>query len=65
MNMAHTFRISPVEVCKRDSLERVSALDLTTEEFIKKYEQNYKPVVLTDIQTGWPAREKWTLPVNN
>lgn len=64
MNMANTFRVSPVDVCKRDTVERVSALNLTTKRFIERYEKTYKPVVITDLQTDWPAREKWTLPVN-
>jgi histone arginine demethylase JMJD6 len=65
MNMAHIFRVSPVEVCKRDSLERVSASTLSTEEFIERYEKEYKPVIITDAQARWPATEKWTLPVTN
>jgi len=63
MDMAHIFRVSPVEVCKRDTMERVSATSLTTAAFIERYEKIYKPVVITDVQTDWPAREKWTLPV--
>ena len=64
MNMAHIFRVSPVEVCKRDTMERVSATNLTTSEFVERYEKNNKPVIITDTQADWPAREKWTLPVD-
>lgn len=61
MNMADTFRISPSEVRKRDTVERISVLHLTPAEFIDKYEKCYRPVVISDIQLDWPAKEKWTL----
>jgi hypothetical protein len=64
MNMANTFLVSPAEVRKRDRVERISALHLTPEEFIEKYEKVYKPVVLTDLQKDWSAGEKWTLPAS-
>ena len=45
-------------------MERVSATNLTTSEFVERYEKNNKPVIITDTQADWPAREKWTLPVD-
>lgn len=46
-----------------DDLERVNGLDLTIEEFVQKYELPRRPVVLTDLQNEWQAKEKWTLDV--
>ncbi|XP_004923869.1 bifunctional arginine demethylase and lysyl-hydroxylase PSR [Bombyx mandarina] len=46
--------------CK-DNVDRISAIQVTPEEFIEKYEKIYKPVVITDVQTNWKANYKWTL----
>ena len=62
--MAHTFHVLPEEVRLRDSVERVSALHVSCEDFIDQYERVYKPVVITDVQKDWPAREKWTTCVS-
>ena len=63
MDMAHTFSTTPDQVRRRDTVERVSALHTTCKDFIARYERLYKPVVITDLQMDWPAREKWTLHV--
>lgn len=48
-----------------DDLERVNGLDLSIEEFVEKYEKPRLPVVLTNLQNDWPAKEKWTFDVRN
>nr|CAG4650179.1 EOG090X06UY [Sida crystallina] len=44
-----------------DNVERISASEVSTEEFIQKYEKPYKPVVILDAQKGWMANYKWTI----
>lgn len=44
-----------------DSVQRISASEVSIEEFIKKYEKPYKPVVLLDTQKDWMANYKWTI----
>jgi len=62
--MDHTFRVTPSEVRLRDSVERVSASQLSCKDFIERYERVYQPVVITDVQKEWPASEKWTTRVS-
>ncbi|XP_066247276.1 bifunctional arginine demethylase and lysyl-hydroxylase PSR isoform X1 [Euwallacea similis] len=44
-----------------DNCPRIDQSRVTPAEFIAKYEQPYKPVVITGSQVGWQANEKWTL----
>ncbi|XP_049882958.1 bifunctional arginine demethylase and lysyl-hydroxylase PSR [Pectinophora gossypiella] len=44
-----------------DNVDRIDANEVSPEEFIDKYEQIYKPVVITNVQTNWKANHKWTL----
>lgn len=44
-----------------DTIERIDVDSVSPEEFIEKYEKPYKPVVITGIQKGWHALQKWTL----
>lgn len=48
-----------------DDLERVDGSTLTIEEFVEKYEKPRKPVILTNLQTGWQAGQKWNLEVRD
>ena len=43
----------------KDDVERVDGRKITPEEFMEKYEKNYAPVVLTNVQNKWPATQKW------
>ena len=63
LNAADTFRVTPGDVQARDSVERVNALQLTEAEFIDRYERVYQPVVISDAQLDWAAKEKWTIEV--
>lgn len=48
----------------KDNTERISVKDVSSEEFIQRYEQPYKPVVIQGMTDHWKAVEKWTLPVS-
>ena len=41
-----------------DNVDRRS--NLSRQEFIEQYERRNRPVVITDVVTGWPAFRKWT-----
>ena len=62
LNLAQTFDVSGRTV--KDSVERISTTEFTAEEFIQKFESQYKPVVLTHTQDDWMAKKKWTLEVS-
>ncbi|XP_020295596.1 bifunctional arginine demethylase and lysyl-hydroxylase PSR isoform X2 [Pseudomyrmex gracilis] len=44
-----------------DNAERIDESNVTTEEFVEKYEKPYKPVIIRGVQNGWRAQQKWTI----
>lgn len=46
-----------------DDLERVDGRTVSPEEFIERYERPRRPVVITNLQSDWPANVKWNLEV--
>lgn len=47
-----------------DNCERIRIHQVSTEEFIAKYEMKYRPVVITGVCDDWKTMEKWNLEVN-
>lgn len=47
-----------------DNVERISVEQVTTDQFVERYEKLYKPVVVTGACENWKAKYKWTLPVS-
>lgn len=45
----------------KDNCHRITTARVCPEKFEAKYECSYQPVVITDCQTGWKAKDKWTL----
>lgn len=45
-----------------DNAERIHVNDVDCQEFIRKYEKPYLPVVIEGCQDDWYAQEKWTQP---
>lgn len=44
-----------------DNCDRIVEHEDALEDFIEKYEQKYKPVVILGCQEKWSAKQKWTL----
>ena len=47
-----------------DKMERIHVKDVSCEEFIRRYEAPFKPVVIQGVQDDWNASYKWTLQVS-
>jgi len=58
-NLARTYDLSWEN--RRDDIERISEHEVSPQEFIDRYEQPYKTVVITGCLDNWQARNKWTL----
>ncbi|PFH33408.1 histone lysine demethylase JMJD6b [Besnoitia besnoiti] len=54
-----TVDVSSLYYKDRDTLERVSAKELSVEDFVERYEKPNKPVVVTDLVPQWKAFGKW------
>ena len=48
-----------------DTMERIDARVVSTEEFVERFEKPGVPVVVTHAQDTWQARKKWTLHVSS
>jgi hypothetical protein len=46
-----------------DNIERIDYNEVNLEEFIQNYEIPYKPVMITNAQQDWKAKDKWTFEV--
>lgn len=46
-----------------DNILRLDGNNISAEEFITRYEANYIPCVIKNLQNSWPANESWTLKV--
>ena len=44
-----------------DTVERIHVKDVSPDEFIRRFEKPYKPVVICGAQDDWAASYKWTL----
>ncbi|KRZ12232.1 Bifunctional arginine demethylase and lysyl-hydroxylase JMJD6, partial [Trichinella zimbabwensis] len=44
-----------------DNIERIDGLQCSVEEFVLPYESKSCPVLITNLQCGWAAHEKWTV----
>ena len=44
-------------------MERIDADEVSVQEFIRRFEEPYLPVVITNAMKEWPAMEKWTVQV--
>ena len=46
-----------------DRMERIDVDKVGVDEFIRRFEEPYLPVVITGAMKEWAAQEKWTLEV--
>ncbi|KAI6214026.1 JmjC domain protein [Aphelenchoides besseyi] len=46
----------------RDTITRISADEVTVEEFVERYEKPGIPVIISGLTDQWAAHEKWTIP---
>jgi len=59
MHMAERLDLDIASVS--DELERIDGREVSVEDFIERYERPRRPVVITNLQTDWPASVKWNL----
>ena len=48
-----------------DTAVRINVNEVSTGEFIERFEKPALPVVLTGVVDTWPATERWTLQVRS
>ena len=46
-----------------DNVDRIEESEMSSQEFVKKYEKPYKPVIIRGVQKDWKAQHKWTIEV--
>ncbi|XP_067928916.1 bifunctional arginine demethylase and lysyl-hydroxylase JMJD6-like isoform X2 [Watersipora subatra] len=52
---------SPSASDVRETIERLDGNKINAKLFIKQYESNYIPCIITNLMNDWPATETWTL----
>lgn len=47
----------------KDNVDRIVESEVSPEEFIRRYESPYIPVIVKGVQNDWKALHKWTTEV--
>ena len=47
----------------QDNVDRITESEVPSEEFIRRYEKPYIPVIIKGVQDDWKAQYKWTTEV--
>ena len=59
-----TFDFSQLEsIPTSPELDKLHVTSITPEEFLEKYENQYKPLLLTGVMDNWPGFHNWSLDV--
>jgi hypothetical protein len=47
----------------KDNVDRIIEPEVASDEFIRRYEKPYIPVIIKAVQNDWKAQHKWTIEV--